>query len=73
MVLEDGAGHLCTVLQAGELTALPRKLLKIGMGEQHLGFDPLLTQNRIGAGRAGRKQRKIHRVNGAKRGKSEPK
>ena len=36
-------------------------------------FDPLLTQNRIGAGRAGRKQRKIRRVNGGKKHKSEPK
>ena len=36
-------------------------------------FDPLLTQNRIGAGRAGRKQRKIRRANGGKKHKSEPK
>ena len=36
-------------------------------------FDPLLTQNRIGAGRAERKQRKIHRANGGKKGKLEPK
>ena len=36
-------------------------------------FDPLLTQNRIGAGRAGRKQWKTHRANGGKKHKSEPK
>ena len=36
-------------------------------------FDPLLTQNRIGTGRAGRKQRKIRRANGGKKHKSEPK
>lgn len=36
-------------------------------------FDPLLTQNRIGTGRAGRKQRKIRRVNGCKKHKSERK
>ena len=36
-------------------------------------FDPFLTQNRIGAGRAGRKQRKIRRANGGKKHKSEPK
>ena len=35
--------------------------------------DPFLTQNRIGAGRAGRKQRKIRRANGGKKHKSEPK
>ena len=35
--------------------------------------DPLLTQNRIGAGRSGRKQRKIRRANGGKKHKSEPK
>ena len=35
--------------------------------------DPLLTQNRIGTGRAGRKQRKIRRANGGKKHKSEPK
>ena len=35
--------------------------------------DPLLTQNRIGAGRAGRKQQKICRANSGKKGKSEPK
>ena len=35
--------------------------------------DPLLTQNGIGAGRSGRKQRKIRRTNGAKKRKSEPK
>ena len=35
--------------------------------------DPLLTQNRIGAGRTGWKQRKIRRANSGKRGKSEPK
>ena len=37
------------------------------------GTDPVLTQNRIGTGKLGRKQRKIRRVNGAKKGKSEPK
>ena len=36
-------------------------------------LDPLLTQNPKKAGRAGRKQRKIHRVNGGKKHKSEPK
>ena len=36
-------------------------------------FDPLLTQNRIGTGRAGRKQWKIRRANGGKKHKSEPK
>ena len=36
-------------------------------------FDPLLTQNGIGAGRAGRKQRKIRRASGGKKHKSEPK
>ena len=36
-------------------------------------FDPLLTQNGTGAGRAGRKQWKIRRVNGGKKHKSEPK
>ena len=35
--------------------------------------DPFLTQNRIGAGRAGWKQWKIRRVNGGKKHKSEPK
>ena len=35
--------------------------------------DPFLTQNGTGAGRAGRKQRKIRRVNGGKKHKSEPK
>ena len=35
--------------------------------------DPLLTQNGIGAGRSGRKQRKIRRVNGGKKHKAEPK
>ena len=35
--------------------------------------DPLLTQNGIGTGRAGRKQRNIRRVNGGKKHKSEPK
>ena len=35
--------------------------------------DPVLTQNRIGAGRAGRKQWKIRRANGGKKHKSEPK
>ena len=35
--------------------------------------DPLLTQNGTGAGRAGRKQRKIRRANGGKKHKSEPK
>ena len=36
-------------------------------------FDPVLTQNRIGAGRSGWKQWKICRANGGKKGKSEPK
>ena len=36
-------------------------------------LDPLLTQNGTGAGRAGRKQRKIRRTNGGKKRKSEPK
>ena len=36
-------------------------------------FDPLLTQNRIGAGRSGRKQWKIRRTNDGKKHKSEPK
>ena len=36
-------------------------------------FDPLLTQNGIGTGSSGRKQRKIRRVNGGKKHKSEPK
>ena len=36
-------------------------------------FDPLLTQNRIGAGRAERKQRKCHPVNRSKQRKTEPK
>ena len=36
-------------------------------------FDPLLTQNGIGTGSSGRKQRKICRVNGGKKHKSEPK
>ena len=35
--------------------------------------DPLLTQNRIGAGRTGWKQRKIRRANGGKKHKSKPK
>jgi hypothetical protein len=35
--------------------------------------DPLLTQNPKKAGRAGRKQRKIRRMNGGKKHKSEPK
>ena len=35
--------------------------------------DPLLTQNGIGTGRAGRKQRNIRRANGGKKHKSEPK
>jgi len=35
--------------------------------------DPLLTQNPKKAGRSGRKQRKIRRVNGGKKHKSEPK
>ena len=34
-------------------------------------FDPLLTQNGTGAGRAGRRQRKIRRANGGKKHKSE--
>ena len=34
--------------------------------------DPLLTQNPKKAGRAGRKQRKIHQTNGGKKHKSEP-
>ena len=36
-------------------------------------LDPLLTQNRIGTGRSGRKQWKIRRANGGKKHKSEPK
>ena len=36
-------------------------------------FDPLLTQNRIGTGRSGRKQWKIRRTNSGKKHKSEPK
>ena len=36
-------------------------------------FDPLLTQNRVGTGRSGRKQWKIRRTNGGKKHKSEPK
>ena len=36
-------------------------------------FDPLLTQNPKKAGRAEWKQRKIRRVNGGKKHKSEPK
>ena len=39
----------------------------------HTVSDPVLTQNRIGAGRTGRKQRKIRRANGGKKHKSEPK
>ena len=35
--------------------------------------DPVLTQNRIGAGKSGRKQWKIRRANGGKKHKSEPK
>ena len=35
--------------------------------------DPVLTQNGIGTGRAGRKQWKIRRTNGGKKHKSEPK
>ena len=35
--------------------------------------DPLLTQNRIGTGRAGREQWKIRRANGGKKHKFEPK
>ena len=35
--------------------------------------DPLLTQNAKKAGRTSRKQRKIHRANSGKKGKSEPK
>ena len=35
--------------------------------------DPLLTQNGIGTGRAGRKQWKIRRTNGGKKHKAEPK
>ena len=35
--------------------------------------DPLLTQNGIGTGRAGWKQRKTRRANGGKKRKSEPK
>ena len=34
--------------------------------------DPLLPQNPKKAGRAGRKQRKIHRANGGKKHKTEP-
>ena len=36
-------------------------------------FDPLLTQNRIGAGKSGWKQWKIRRADGGKKHKSEPK
>ena len=36
-------------------------------------LDPLLTQNPKKAGRAGRKKWKIHRTNGGKKHKSEPK
>ena len=36
-------------------------------------LDPVLTQNRIRTGRAGRKQRKIRRANGCKKHKSESK
>ena len=36
-------------------------------------LDPVLTQNGIGTGRAGRKQRNIRRANGGKKHKSEPK
>ena len=36
-------------------------------------FDPLLTQNGIGTGSSGRKQRKIHQTNGGKKHKSGPK
>ena len=35
--------------------------------------DPVLTQNRIGAGRTGWKQWKIRRANGGKKHKAEPK
>ena len=35
--------------------------------------DPLLTQNGIGAGRAGRKQREIRRADGGKKHNSEQK
>ena len=36
-------------------------------------LDPVLTQNGMGMGRAGRKQWKTHRTNGGKKHKSEPK
>ena len=36
-------------------------------------FDPLLTQNGIGTGSSGRKQRKIHPPNSVKQRKTEPK
>ena len=36
-------------------------------------FDPLLTQNRIGTGSSGRKQRKIHPANSGKQHKTESK
>ena len=36
-------------------------------------FDPLLTQNGIGTGSSGRKQRKIYPPNSVKQRKSEPK
>jgi len=36
-------------------------------------LDPVLTQNGIGTGRAGRKQWKIRRANGGKKHKAEPK
>ena len=52
----------------------------IDMREDHYSIslcnvapDPLLTQNPKKAGRAGRKQRKIRRMNGGKKHKSEPK
>ena len=52
----------------------------IDMREDHYSIslcnvapDPLLTQNPKKAGRAGRKQRKIRRMNGGKKHKSKPK
>ena len=49
----------------------------MGINRKHpvsfFAFDPLLTQNPKKAGRAGRKQWKIRRVNGGKKHKSEPK
>ncbi len=48
-------------------------LLSCGLHNYIFTLDPLLTQNGIGTGKPTRKQRKIHRTNGGKKGKSEPK